>query len=74
MAPQLAEDRRHRERREGDAAIGVIAASGLDETDVRDLLEVFALLAAANIPLGETAREATMLEYKRVGARSGSGF
>ena len=57
VAPQLAEDRRHRVGREREPALGVPAVDGLDEADGRDLDQVVERLAGAPVAQRQRAGE-----------------
>ena len=60
MALQPAEDRRHREGSEGDAAARVVGVHRLDDTDGGDLLEVLERLRRGAVSRGERPRERQM--------------
>src|SRR5206468_2149918 len=50
VALELADDRRHRERGEGEAPIGIEALDRLDEPQARDLEEIVVRFARGHVP------------------------
>jgi hypothetical protein len=57
---ELAEDRRHRVRGEGDAAIGIEAVDRFHEPEVRHLAEIFERFTSVPVLDGEGAGERHM--------------
>ena len=57
VALELAEDRRHRERREGDVAVGVEPVDGLDQGERGHLNQVLGGLGAADVAPRQAARQ-----------------
>ena len=66
VAFQLAENRRHGEVLEADAATRVIAIDRLHEAEAGDLLEVIQRLACTAVPAREFPREWQVLPDKRL--------
>ena len=54
---ELAEDRRHRERAEPRAHVGIEAVDRVQQPDAGDLLEVLDRLSGVPVAVGEGARE-----------------
>src|SRR5450759_3087661 len=57
VAPHLTEDRRHRERGEGMAALRIEAIQRLEQSERSDLLQVLEGLRGLAVPSRETAGE-----------------
>ena len=66
MPAQLAEDRRHRERRERIAALRVIALERLEQADRGDLQQVVERLGRMAVARREAARERQIALEQRV--------
>ena len=70
VASDLADDRRHRIRRQLDPALEVEAVDRLDQPDRADLDEILDLLAPARVARGQRAHERQHLLDEPVARRS----
>jgi len=66
VAPNLADDRRHRVARELDAAIDIEPVDGLDQSEGADLHQILEWLAATRIAIGERSDEWHELEERLI--------